>query len=377
MEPLTTLAEVDRIAGMTDPVLRNQQITQSYYQISTAFSTRTGPCANWCTFATWASKQAGQTIRREDLLKALENHLEALPELGQAIYDIAGAALEKGAGMDKKGIAQLVWDIADPKAAMLRASAAVARGNQKVYVEIAREFARFLNTIGKDEQYNAGHIDHFCNTLKPGDPPDGQRYLKQAFECYYRAFFESNPKQKAEYILLANIEVGFHEQTRLQPEIAEAMEASVVDPKIFRAKLLKTLFPNQIGWLATLVSMFRGLFNMPSPLDTAIEKFTKEARRRLRLFLSAHMMELGLPKGARLQLGKDLKAGFPPHLRQLSNADLIALLNKIDPTADSVKETAAIDWANFDDRVHFIADLFRCYQESEDLLVAPFEDSED
>ncbi len=376
MGQLTTIAEVDRIAGMTDPVLRNQQITQSYYHISAAFSTRTGPCANWCTFATWASKQAGQTIRREDLLKALENHLAALPELGQAIYDLAEAALEKGAGMDKKGITQLVWDIADPKAAMLRASAAVARGNQKVYMEIAREFARFLDTCGNDEHYNAGHIEHFCNTLKPGDPPNGQRYLKQAFERYYRAFFEPNAKQKAEYILLANIEVGFHEQTRLQPEIAEAMEASVVDPKTFRAKLLKTLFPDQIGWLATLVSMLRSLFNIPSPLDAAIERFTKEARQRLRLFLSAHMMELSLPKGARLQLGKDLKAGFPPHLQQLSNADLIALLNKIDPTADSVKETAAIDWANLEDRLHFIADLFRCYQESEDLLLAPFEASE-
>ncbi|MDO8366173.1 MAG: hypothetical protein Q7T20_05195 [Saprospiraceae bacterium] len=376
MGKLTTIAEVDRIAGMTNPVLRNLQITQSYHELSGEFSNRTGPCANWCTFATWASKQAGQTIRQEDLLKALENHLATVPELGQAAYELTEAALEKGAGMSKKGLTQLVWDIADPKAAMHRASEAVARGNQKVYAEIAREFARFLDTCGKDSHFDAENIDRFCSKLKPGEPPDGQRYLKQAFEHYYQAFFETDPKQKAEYILLANIEIGFHEQTRLQPEIAEAMEASVIAPKVFRSKLIKVLFPNEIEWIASVVSMLRSLFNLPSPLDLATEKFAAEARHRLRKFLSAHMMELGFPNGMRLQLGKDLTAGFPPALQQLTHPDLIALLNKIDPTADSLKETAALDWANLNDRLHFIADLFRCFQETPVLWSAPFGPSE-
>jgi hypothetical protein len=34
-----------------------------------------GLAANWCTFATWASKQAGRTIRREDLERAIEDEL--------------------------------------------------------------------------------------------------------------------------------------------------------------------------------------------------------------------------------------------------------------------------------------------------------------
>jgi len=56
-------AEVDRIATLGDPVLRNLQITQCYHELASALAKRTGPHANWCTFATWASKQAGQTIR--------------------------------------------------------------------------------------------------------------------------------------------------------------------------------------------------------------------------------------------------------------------------------------------------------------------------
>ena len=372
MNQLTTISEVARIAEMTDPVLRNLQITQSYHELSLAFSKRTGPCANWCTFATWASRQAGQTIRKEDLLKALENNLAAVPSLGQTINDLFDRLLEKGARMDKQGIIKLVWETLDPKAAMNRASDAVARGNQKVYAEIAREFARFLDSCGTDDAFDDENIARFCDALKPGDPPDGQQYLKQAFKRYYQAFFEPDKKKKAEQMLLANIEIGFHEQTRLQPEIAEALEASVVEPTMFKDKLFQTLFPKQ-NWLHALVSMFRNFFNMPTPLDVVAGKFAGEARHRIRLFLTAHLMELGFPKGVRLHLGKDLKANFPPDLQNLNNPDLIALLKKIDPTPDSLVDTGTVDWANLYDRLHFIADLFRCYQETPDLLSPPFD----
>lgn len=372
MPARTSLSEVGRIAAMNDPVSRNYQITRSYYELSQWMTTRTGSCATWCTFATWASRQAGRTIRKEDLLGALENHLADVPALSQAIYDIAGDLLRQGAKLDKKAIGNLLWEIADPQAAMSRASEAVARGNQKVYAEIAREFARFLDTCGSDSAFDAEKIARFGMALKPGDPPDGQRYLKQAFERYYRAFFEPDQKKKAESVLLANIEIGFHEQTRLQPEIAEALEAALENPDRIKSKLLRTLFPNQY-WLLAIGSAFRSLFNRPTPLDIAIAKFTTEARRRIRLFLSAHLMELDFPHGKRLQLGKDLKAGFPPDLQKLTEPDLIDLLKKIDPTPDSMKDTGAVDWANLADRLHFIADMFRAYQENADMLLPPFD----
>ena len=51
--------EVIQIAALRDPVLRNLRITECYHRISAAFAARTGRCANWCTFALWASRQAG------------------------------------------------------------------------------------------------------------------------------------------------------------------------------------------------------------------------------------------------------------------------------------------------------------------------------
>ena len=66
-------------------------------------------------------------------------------------------------------------------------------------------------------------VSTFLHSLRPGDPPDGQAYLRSAFRLYQQQAFEPDPNRRAQTICLANILVGFHEQTRLQPEIREAM----------------------------------------------------------------------------------------------------------------------------------------------------------
>ncbi len=371
MENYTSISSVDGIAKLNVPPIRNLQITQSYHELSLLLSSRIGPCANWCTFATWASKQAGQTIRQEDLSRALQKLLKSSKEVSSALTEIIDAALAKGTKLGKERITEIVWDTLNPKAAMERAGAAVARGNQKVYAEIAREFARFAECCMMDEVFDANNIATFCAELRPGDPPNGQHYLRHAFMRYYQALFEPSPKAKAELILLANLEIGFHEQTRLQPEIAEALEAAVEDPKLLKSKLLDLFFPSS-PWVRYVGPVFTALFNRPSPLEEAIVRFAKQARHRLRLILTDHFMELGFPQGACLPLGEDLKAKFPAVLERLENPDLLAFLKKIDPTPDSPQQTGTIDWADLPDRLHFIADLFRCFHDAPILLSGPF-----
>ena len=83
----------------------------------------------------------------------------------------------------------------------------------------------------------------FLDGLRPGDPPDGQRYLRQAFTRYERARAEHDPKARAELAVLANLEIGFHEQTRLQPEIREALDAGVRDEGGSRAARARGVVP--------------------------------------------------------------------------------------------------------------------------------------
>lgn len=371
MDCFPSSAEVDRIATVSDSVLRNLQITQCYHELSLALAKRTGPCANWCTFATWASKQAGQTIRKEDLARALDHILTTTPTTRQAAANVATVAQQMGAQRDTEEICQRVWEVLNPITAIERASAAVARGNQKVFAEIGREFSRFAVACLNDLTFDADNIARFCAALRPGDPPDGQRYLRQAFRRYYQAFFESETKTRAELMLLANLEIGLHEQTRLQPEIAEALEASLVDPHQFRRRLIDALFPYR-GWPVYAVLLFKRLLKQLTLLDIAINRLIAIARQQVRLLLTEHMMVLCLPHGVRLRLGEDLRAEFPAALKQISSPDLRTLLEQIDPTPDSLRETGAVDWADLPERLHFIVDLFRCYQEAPDLLEPPF-----
>ena len=97
-----------------------------------------------------------------------------------------------------------------------------------------------------------------------------------------------------------------------------------------------------------------------------------EARRQARLFITAQLMTITLPYGLRLHLGQDLNVPYPADLQHLVNPDLRALLAQIDPTPDSPHGSGAVDWADLADRIHYIADLFRCYADSVDLFEPPF-----
>jgi hypothetical protein len=84
-----TLAEISAIVAIGDPVARNFRITQCYFELSNALAHRLSGVCNWCTFATWASKQAGQSIRREDFEAAIRSLLEDLSRGSAAMAVIA------------------------------------------------------------------------------------------------------------------------------------------------------------------------------------------------------------------------------------------------------------------------------------------------
>lgn len=369
-----TPTDVDRIAALPDPVIRNLQITQCYHELAVAMAARvSAPIggANWCTFATWASRQAGQTIRQEDFARLLENAVRSAPVRAQAAPDVVASAQALGSQHSAAEVQETVWDVINPLAAVDRAADAVGRGNRKVFEEIGREFARFFATCLNDAAFDSENIMRFCAELRPGDPPAGQQYLRQAFARYYQAFFESDAAARAQLLLLANIEIGFHEQTRLQPEIAEAMNAALIDHKEFRLRLIKALFPQHTWWVRLRLFLLK-LFNRPRPLDAALDRLLAEARRLAHLIITEYMMTIGLPHDVILHLGEDVPAEFPPSLQHITLPELQTLLARIDPTPDSPRESGAVDWSALPDRLHYIIDLFRCYHESADLLDPPY-----
>ncbi len=246
-----------------------------------------------------------------------------------------------------------------------------ARGNLKVFAEIAWEFARFYADCLHDRVYDADHIARFAEQLRPGNPPDGQDYLRKAFLNYYQVLFEQDEKARNEYLLLANLEIGFHEQTRLQPEINEALAAPIISPQDFARNLLDAMRPEG-GWLRELAWLIMRLLGRLTDFDAVVGTYVAEAQRQAQFLVTETMMTIELPHNNRLRLGDDLAAGFPPLLQQLSNPDLLELLAQIDPTPDSTRESGTEYWGVLPDRIHFIADMFRCYHMSPELLEPPF-----
>lgn len=365
-----TVDEIKRISQLENATLRNLQITQCYWELSKAVSSRTGTCANWCTFATWASRQAGVTIRGEDLQRTLEQRLENEPAIKKILAEVSRHIRSlgySGSGdvIHKSIIAKLVQGVVS------RAGDAVARGNRKVFEEIGYEFSRFITTCLLDDKYNEESIQNYCKQLRDGDPPQGQDYLKRAFKGYYQSFFEPDDKKRKELQLLANVEIGYHEQTRLQPEIVQSLDAALLAPEHVKGFVSNFLL-TRIGTAGKIIYAISVLRGKKSLLNRAIDTLAIEAQAHMHNFISAELMTLTIPPDTRLRLGKDLRAPFPADLKQLANTELIAFLARVDPTANSLEQTGAIDWSSLPERLHYIADLFRCYQESKDVFTEAF-----
>jgi hypothetical protein len=281
---MTHVQEVERIVAIADPAIRNLEITHCYSQLAAAAGG-----TNWCTFATWASRQAGRTIRGEDLLDRLERELGRGAELLHPIRSLSRWLLRRGR----------LNRLHTPFDAFARASDAVARGNLKVFAEIGLVFARWLD-----------------EGVAPGEPP----LLRQAFARY--------GAEDPEPIVLANLEIGLHEQTRLQPEIREAMEAAVA-PRL-RQRLL--------AW----------------PIQRELTRLSRE-------LITESFMVLTLP-------GRVLDVALAAPVDE----ELVALLSRYEPVPPAVDDCGAEDWSELDQRMHYIAHLFRAYHDDDELASPPF-----
>ena len=369
---IPTIADVERITAIPDPVVRNLNITQCYYELSKAMEGLIGINPNWCTFAVWASKQAGQSIRREDITRTYEYYFRHSPEIKSILENISLVGLLKNLP-ELKTIIDSILQVINVDNIFETSALAVANGNRKVFEEIGREFARFLAVFRSENDFTPEKINEYCATLKPGEPPDGQRLLHDAFTAYYEAKFISDTKPKTEIVHYANLLIGFHEQTRLQPEIVEAMNPPLKNIDDLRYQIFRQFLPGI--WLHIRYFLSK-VFKIKFPLDELLDQLIDVAKRQAREVITRFMMSLYIPGCPVLRLGENLNRVFPAQLLQISNEKLKELLLKIDPTANDLKESGAKDWGNFEDRIHFIADFFRCYHEFPALFDSPFSEDQ-
>jgi hypothetical protein len=322
--------DVERIVAIRNPVLRNLEITYAYSLLAAELASRSGEGANWCTFATWASRQAGRTIRGEDALGFIEDRLGQERSLLHPVASFGRWLLRRGLLDPSSRIGRMTARFHTPFDAVERASDAVARGNLKVFAEIGLEFSRYES--GED-----------LTTDAP--------LLRDAFARYDA--LAGSAKERAETLLLANLEIGLHEQTRLQPEIAEALDAPYVTAEDLGERLIRG--PRVVQRAVGRVAM---------PIQNRIAELSREA-------ITEALMVLALP-GRLLSLGLHLEARYPDALVELVNADLVALVNGYEPVPPAHDDCGARDWSSLEQRMHYIVHLFRAFHADPDLFDAPF-----
>ena len=129
-------------------------------------------------------------------------------------------------------------------------------------------------------------------------------------------------------MLLANLAIGWHEQTRLQPQIAEALDAPFEEPVKLRRELLRYLLRLRIG-LA-----FRLLLELIPGRATSMKRVLDELDRLVKQIaheaITEGLMTLALP-GEVLSLGRDVPGTFPADLQTIDNPDLRSLLGRDRP----------------------------------------------
>jgi hypothetical protein len=353
------VSEVAAICAMRDRVIRNLRITECYHRLSLAMAARTGACANWCTFATWASRQAGSTIRGEDLLARLSGHSRQGWALAHPVRSLWRMMLRQGMFNADTALGRLVRAVHTPFDAFERASEAVAEGNLKVFEEIGAEFARYLETCPPDAPVDSGAFAGFLSGFRPGDPPEGQEYLRRAFLCYQRQSLEGDPVRRAQLIVLANLEIGLHEQTRLQPQIQKALESGSETAEDLGARAWRALFHTEAA---------PGL--LCRPLGFVLVRYRRFAAALTRQAVTECMMVLSLP-GMALELGRNLDVPYPEPLREIGSEELRELCARFEPPGACVN-CGADDWADLKQRMHYILHLFRAFHLHPELASAPF-----
>ena len=357
--------EVRRIAAMANPVLRNLEITHCYWRLAEAFAARGGEGANWCTYATWASRQAGRTIRGEDAFEQVGRRLGESRWLLHPAATLWRRLLRRGLFQRESRIGRLTAQLHTPFDALERASDCVARGNLRVFEEIGLEFARWLEECAPHAEPDSAPCRRFLEGLRPGDPPEGQRYLRQAFARYQRSRNEPDPKARAELTVLANIEIGFHEQTRLQPEIRAALDAAYVTEKDLGRRTLDALFPSAERWWPVL----------RRPAAAVVGGFAAAAQRAssriARELITESFLVLSLP-GRVLALATHLTDEYPEALREPADSELTEFLARFEPAPPAPDDCGARDWSDLEQRMHYIVHLFSAFHLSGDLSRPPF-----
>jgi hypothetical protein len=357
---------IEAIKAIPDPVLRNLWVTQTYHEISRELRPFLGSDhASWFSFAKWASKQAGRTIRGEDVPERVRHLLEKDEEYHRLLDRVNGSLFKRfeSLAVRREHVATHVLALVN------QLSEKISGGNIKVFVDLAPIFSRFLELFRNDAAPDHPKFASFISELNTVPALQGRDpILHSAFKKYYQARFEPDRKAKAELVLTGSGQIGVHEQTSLQTDIENGLGVPAHEVQTWMASGIKARLP----------------FHLHHDADAALEPHLGPLARLVNHVwckeATDHLMRLTLPEKA-LHMGQDVpivpgRPMFPEELQELEHEDLVALARQYDRSWNTTVGSAAHDWTRLGDRLHYILDLFRSHHRQMNLYAECFTDEQ-
>ena len=337
---------LDIALGPMPDAVRNDNITLAYSILSQQMADLLDDHVNgnWCTFGVWGSASAGSGIRTDGLPT----------RLAEGIRSMAAPASVRAALIRR--LVRLRSEGARHPARLL------AAGNRVVFYEMAVSYLDFFEIFGErrsgpDELVEFGRFAERVPVIPPelGTlwPEVDPLHLTGGFAAYLEARRARTAKARDEWMLLANLRLAVYEQQRLQT----CLVLAVAEPRI-RA--------------------YAAFGRRPPPSPRTDKAMARLATRSL------FAVDLG---GETVPVHRDLErprgeAFLPPTLRTIENSELRDLLEGLDrmhldvPATWEGEGTAVDDWTDIDQRMAFVAALFRSRQQYHRVWNPPFPDAD-
>lgn len=361
----TSRDHISQVIAIEDRVLRNYWVTQTYADLASALTALLAPgTANWCTFGTWASWTVGGNMRGEALPGWLRDRV-LLPD------GLMGAVGETKNGRGWATARHLLHDlepdhVLDVVRELLGEMAVnLSDGNTEVFAEIAPPASVFIDEFSVGARDAAAARAAVLAVCEGAPEFEGVNRLRAGYSLWCDAMETDDPTRRSQLILAGSLQLGTHEQNHLQPVIVSSMDMGV-NQAMSRLK-------------ERLVKDAASLTALDSTIDDALKPAAHGVGSLWDDVMTLTLGTLQSPEGTmRLDHDVPTPAGHsftPPELTSVVVDEFGALKARFDRSRGDGTDSRAIDWANFDDRMNFIANLFISRHHQQQLFAPPFDEA--
>jgi hypothetical protein len=353
-------AAVEAICGLPDDLYRLRWVSYAYYDIASRLKVRLGVDATWPAFARWSAYTISEALRLDDVNPRLEEVLRehALPP---SVTGPLVAVQRRLRSLDDGAMPTVL-----------------ALGNRMVFREVGSALSDFLDWIEglpEDATWNAATRDEYLQGVDPLPADDFFRpcytdWLRQGIGAYYDAWYEAQPRKRAQHVFRGNILIGAYEQWRVDSYFEIALDFNP-------GALVKDLRPgpnDDVG--VRRLGVRRGGTRRALRHQWAAFEWMSDAYAAfLTQFVMTWDASLFGARPSALRLGCDVPARrrsavYAHNLEEL-DPEFEHLFELFDRSTGKLRGSGARNWRRFTDRMSFIVNLFRSQQQNPNLMVPP------